>query len=273
MSDLRSCIPNLTKRALIGMVHVQALPGTPHNALSIEAICRQALADADVLAGAGFDALLIENMHDLPYLMTEVGPEVTASMTAVGCAIRKAIDLPLGVQILAGANRQALAVAQACGACFVRAEGFVFAHVADEGLMALADAGPLLRYRRLIGAEGIAVLADIKKKHSSHALTADLDLAQTAHAAEFFGAGGVIVTGNVTGQPADPTDVAAARQAVDVPVLIGSGITADNLADYWSKADAFIVGSAIKKDGLWSNPPDRARAEHLVQAARQLNAT
>ncbi|MFQ5491742.1 MAG: BtpA/SgcQ family protein, partial [Phycisphaerae bacterium] len=172
--------------------------------------------------------------------------------------------------VLAGANRQALAVAQACGASFIRAEGFVFAHVADEGLMDRADAGPLLRYRRQIGADDIAILADIKKKHSSHALTADLDLAQTAHAAEFFGAGGLVVTGTVTGQPADPTDVASTRNAVRLPVLIGSGITPDNLADYWQQADAFIVGSYIKKEGLWSNPPDRQRAENVVRAARDL---
>src|SRR6185295_17642379 len=110
-------------------------------------------------------------------------------------------SLPLGVQVLAGANKEALAVAHAAGCQFIRAEGFVFAHVADEGLMPEADAGSLLRYRRAIGAEHIAVLADIKKKHSSHAITADVDLAETAKAAEFFGAEGVVVTGTATGEP------------------------------------------------------------------------
>ena len=84
---------------------------------------------------------MIENMHDRPYLRQSVGPEVTATMAAVLDAIRRAVDVPLGVQILAGANREALAVAFAGGASFIRAENFVFAHVADEGLMPDADAG------------------------------------------------------------------------------------------------------------------------------------
>ena len=88
----------------------------------------------------------------------------------------------------------------AVGAAFVRVEGFVFAHVADEGLIE-SDAGALLRYRRAIGAEGVRVFADVKKKHSAHAITADVDLAETAHAAEFFLADGVIVTGAATGEP------------------------------------------------------------------------
>jgi len=90
-------------------------------------------------------------------------------------SIRKTVTapLPLGVQVLAAANREALAVALAVGATFVRVENFVYAHVADEGLMPVADAGPLLRYRRQIGADHVKILADVKKKHSSHALTAE----------------------------------------------------------------------------------------------------
>src|SRR5437879_11621759 len=107
----------------------------------------------------------------------------------------------MGVQVPAAANREALAVALACGADFVRGEGFVFAHVADEGLIE-SSAGDLLRYRRAIGAGEVRVFADIKKKHAAHALTADVDLVETAHAAEFFLADAVIVTGPSTGRPA-----------------------------------------------------------------------
>jgi membrane complex biogenesis BtpA family protein len=158
-------------KALIAMIHVRPLPGTPRWTGPLAAVVEQAVLEARVLTEAGFDGLLIENMHDVPYLKGEVGPEITAAMTAVGVAVRAASPLPLGVQILAAANRAALAVAQACGAQFVRVENFAYAHVADEGLMADAEAGPLLRYRRQIGADGIAIMADVKKKHSSHAIT------------------------------------------------------------------------------------------------------
>src|SRR5439155_20052417 len=145
-----------------------------------------------------------------------VGPEIVAAMTAIGREIRRAVPIPLGVQVLAGANREALAVAQACGGAFVRVEGFVFAHVADEGLSE-SDAAELLRYRRAIGAEGIRVFADIRKKHSAHAITADVSLVEVARAAEFFLADGVIVTGTATGREADPREVNEVSAAVGIP--------------------------------------------------------
>jgi membrane complex biogenesis BtpA family protein len=257
-------------RALIGVVHVQALPGTPEGRLSVEEIARTAVEEAQVYQAAGFGGLMIENMHDRPYMKGTVGPEVVAAMATVGREVRRALPLPLGVQVLAGANREALWVAHACGARFVRVEGFVFAHVADEGVMQ-ASAGDLLRYRRAIGAEGICVFADVKKKHSSHAMTADVDLVETAHAAEFFKADGVIVTGTSTGRAADPEEVAAVGRALRIPTLVGSGITPDNLRHY-ATADAFIVGTAAKRDGNWENPPDPERARALVEAFEKLPA-
>jgi uncharacterized protein len=255
------------RRALIGTIHLQALPGTPGSALQLDAITARAVDDARTYREAGFDALLIENTHDRPYLKVHVGPEIVAAVTVIGAAVRAAVDLPLGIQILAGANGSALAAAHACGASFVRVEGFVFAHVADEGLIE-SSAGPLLRYRRAIGADAVRVFADVKKKHSAHAITADVDIVETAKAAEFFKADGVIVSGISTGQPADPEEVRAVAAAVGTPTLIGSGITAANVGAY-RDADALIVGSWIKADGLWSNPIDAARTRELVRTFRQ----
>ncbi len=259
-----------SERALVGMIHVGALPGTPRASQSIEAIVDAAIAEAQVYRGAWFHAVAIENMHDRPYLPREVGPEVVAAMAVVAREVRRAVELPLGVQLLAGANRAALAVALSAGAAFVRVEGFVFAHVADEGPMA-SDAGALLRYRRAIGADGIRVFADIKKKHSSHAVTADVDIVETARAAEFFLADGVVVTGTATGQAADAAEVRAVAGAIGVPVLVGSGVSAENIAAY-ADADAFIVGSSVKQGGLWSNPIDAARVEALRRAFDTLPA-
>lgn len=259
-------------RTVIGMIHVAALPGAPASAQPMDEIVATAVAEARLYAECGLNAIAIENMHDRPYLRGAVGPEVIACMTAVGCAIRQAVSLKLGVQILAAANQGALAVAQACGASFVRVENFVFAHIADEGFMPQAEAGPLLRYRRQIGASAVQIMADIKKKHASHALTADVDLAETARAAEFFGADGLIVTGTATGRPVELDDLRQVRQAVQLPVWIGSGATPAGLPDLWEYADGFIVGSHFKRDGLWSNPIDRRRVEEFMAVARRLQA-
>jgi membrane complex biogenesis BtpA family protein len=253
-------------KALIGMVHVAALPGTPRHALPMKQIVKQAADEAKLLVDAGFDSIIIENMHDSPYLLREVGPEIVASMTMIACAVRGAVKVPLGVQILAGANRASLATAHAADADFIRAEGFVFASVADEGILHEADAGPLLRYRRMIGAEHIKILSDIKKKHSSHAITADLDISQTAKSAEFFGADGVIVTGIATGQAIKINDLGTARVATTLPLIVGSGATPESVKDLFAYADALIVGSWYKQDGMWFNAPDRKRVKEMVKA-------
>ncbi|RME92993.1 MAG: BtpA family membrane complex biogenesis protein, partial [Bacteroidetes bacterium] len=218
-------------KALIAMIHVPALPGTPAYAGSMQAVLRQVRTEARLLAEAGVDGLLLENMHDTPYLAREVGPEIVSGMTAAALAVKaEASGLPCGIQILAGANKAALAVALAADLQFIRAEGFVFGHLADEGWMN-SDAGHLLRYRRQIGAQHIAVWTDIKKKHSSHALTADVSLVDTAHAAEFFRTDGLILTGKATGQAADAAELQAVRRACPhLPILIGSGVTPEQMS-------------------------------------------
>lgn len=259
-------------KALIGMVHVAALPGTPKHALPVREIAQRAADEAKLLADAGFDALIVENMHDVPYLRRAVGPEIVAAMTEIACRVRQAIDVPIGVQILAGANKEALAVAHAAEAQFIRAEGFIFASVADEGLIADADAGPLLRYRKMIGADNVRILADVKKKHSAHALTADVDVGEMAKAAEFFGADGVIVTGLATGQHIRIDDLGTARVATGLPLVVGSGVTPESVECLFAYADALIVGSWYKRDGLWSNPPDKHRAKELVKAVQSVRS-
>jgi len=181
---------NLNK-TIIGMIHVQALPGTPNHKMSLSEI-------------------------------------------------------------------SALAVAKAADLDFIRAEGFVFGHLADEGYID-SCAGELMRYRKMIEADKVKVFTDIKKKHSSHAITSDVDIVETAHAAEFFLSDGLIVTGSSTGKAVDLRELDALKDSVSKPVLIGSGITVDNITDYWDYANAFIIGSHFKENGFWVNPISNER--------------
>lgn len=253
---------------IIGMIHVRALPGTPLNRLTISDIKEEACREAEIYYNAGLDGLIIENMHDIPYTL-DVGPEVCACMTAVCTAVRGLYpSWPLGVQILSAANHSALAVALASGLDFIRAEGFVFSHVADEGLLN-ACAGELLRYRKRIGAEHVQIFTDIKKKHSAHALTADVSIAETAQAAEFFLSDGVVVTGSATGAKADPQELREVSQSVRIPVLIGSGVTDDNV-EHYLQASAMIIGSHFKKGGYWANGVDAERVKRFMGKMHKL---
>jgi uncharacterized protein len=256
-------------KPVIAMIHVQALPGTPAYHGKSNEIIEAALQEAFLYKKAGVDILMIENMHDRPYLKRRVGPEVTAMMTVIGQAVKSETSLPCGVQILAGANEEALAVAKAANLDFVRAEGFVFAHVGDEGFFE-SDAASLLRYRKMIDAEDILVFTDIKKKHSAHAITSDVSLAETAEAAAFFLSDGVIITGSSTGKAADLAELKSMKKVVDLPVLVGSGITIENIDKYIHLSDALIVGSYFKKDGQWSNPVDFERVMKFMEKIKSL---
>ncbi|XP_032892350.1 uncharacterized protein F13E9.13, mitochondrial-like [Amblyraja radiata] len=254
--------------AVLGMVHLRALPGAPRHSLSVPQIVEKACEEAAVYMEADIDGLIVENMHDIPY-SPRVGPEVTAIMTAICVAVRQSYpSLPLGVQMLSAANQQAMAVALATDADFIRAEGFVFSQISDEGFLD-ACASDLLRYRKQIGAENIQIFADIKKKHSSHALTADVSIAETGRAAEFFLADGVIVTGIATGQETDPAQLKEVKEALKIPVLVGSGVSYENMEQYMA-ADGFIIGSHFKKAGYWANELDTERIKKFMSKIHQL---
>ena len=246
------------------MIHVGALPGTPASRSPVREIVQQAVAEARLYRDGGVHGIGIENMHDVPYLRGSVGPEITSAMTAIALAVKDASGLPCGIQILAGANHEALAVAHAAELEFVRVEAFAFAHVADEGIIE-SSAASLLRYRRAIGADRVQIWADVKKKHSAHAITADVGIGETAAAVEFMRADAVIVTGPVTGQQPSDADIADVRQHCRGPIYLGSGVSADNLGSYYPLADGFIVGSYFKRYGRWAESVDPRRVERFMQ--------
>ncbi len=234
------------------MIHLKALPGTPKYSGNVTEIIKTAVAEAEIYKINGIDGLAIENMHDTPYLKNEVDHEISSLMAIIGYEIKKRTRLPCGIQILSSANKAALAAAKSAGLDFIRAEGFVFGHLADEGYID-SCAGELLRYRKKIDAENIAIFTDIKKKHSSHAISADVDIVETAKAAEFFLSDGLVVTGIATGKSADLNEILAIKEKCKTPVIVGSGITIDNIEEYLSVCDAMIVGSYFKENGYWAN--------------------
>uniref|UniRef100_A0A8C7DFW8 Zgc:162297 n=2 Tax=Oncorhynchus kisutch TaxID=8019 RepID=A0A8C7DFW8_ONCKI len=169
------------------------------------------------------DGLIIENMHDVLYTFS-IGPEACASMTAV-CAAVRGICPSLFRSCL---QQTALDVALASGMDFIRAEGYVFSHVADEGLLN-ACVGDLLRYGKQIKAEHVQIFTDIKKKHSSHVLTSDVSIVETARA--------------------DPVELRDVAESVRLLVLIGSGVTHDNLEQYLDSI-AMTIGSHFKRGSV-----------------------
>ena len=250
--------------SIVGMVHTLPLPGSPKWAGNIHAVIARAVSDAEALVQGGCTSILIENMGDLPYLNGSVYPETLVALTRVVDALQH-ISVPKGLQILAGANTQALALATIGDLDFIRVEGFAYGHVADEGWMD-ACAGPLLRQRATLSSV-VQIWADVQKKHAAHALTSDLTLGELAHGAVFCGADVCIITGRKTGDETSASHVRAAKDA-GRPVAVGSGVTPENAGELAQIADALIVGSWFKVDGDWRNPVDKARVQTLIRATK-----
>jgi len=263
-------IKKLFRGSVIGMVHLWPLPGVPGHP-GMNRLVEEALKDTEALIAGGVDALLIENMHDFPCVREqEMGPEVAAAMTRVAASIRRTFGtkIPVGVQVLFAANRTAVAVAAAADLDFIRAEGWTYGHLSDKGWTE-ATAGTVVRYRKSLGADEVLVLADIKKKHASHAVTADVPIADVAANMELQRADAVVVTGSTTGKAPSIREIRMVNKATRLPIVIGSGMTARNVGPFAGLCQAVIVGSSIKRLGEWHRPVDSDRVRRFVEAYRE----
>ncbi len=234
-------------KPIIGMVHSLPLPGSPRFKYhTLDEVYRFGIEEAKRLQEGGVDGLLLENAGDVPFVKPEdIGHETVAAMSVLGRLVRQETGLPLGIITVANAAIPAIAIAQACGADFVRINQWANAYIANEGLIEGA-AGRAARYRAWIGADHIKIFADVHVKHGSHAIVADRPIPEQAKDAEFFGADVLIATGFRSGDATSVEEVSSIRQHVSLPVIIGSGLTTANCDTLLSVADGAIIGSAIK---------------------------
>src|SRR5215467_11212743 len=251
-------------KAVIGMVHLRALPGSPAWAGSMDAVVQAALEDAHALVDGGVDALLVENFGDVPFSAGRVDAATVAAMCITIGEIRRVAARPFGVNVLRSDALSALAVAAATGARFVRVNVHVGAVVTDQGLIE-SGAHDSLRYRRLLGLD-IKIVADVQAKHGVPLVPIPLEHEARDCVARGL-ADALVVTGVATGEPTALADLKRVRGAAPhVPLLVGSGATAETAAELLSMADGLIVGTALKRDGVLANPVDPRRVRRLVEA-------
>lgn len=260
--------------AVIGVVHSRPLPGSPvYDGEPMEDIIAFALAEAERYRAGGVDGLIVENHGDIPFVKPErLGPETAACMAVMTRAVRQASALPVGVNVLANGALVALAVAKAAGASFVRVNQWANAYVANEGIIE-GPAGEALRYRSWLHARGVAIFADVHVKHGAHAIAADRSVTEMARDAEFFDADVAIATGQRTGDAASMDELRAIAGGTSLPVLVGSGVDADNVGDILAVADGVIVASSLKVDGVWWKPVDPDRVAAFMAAVQRARAT
>lgn len=248
------------------MVHLLPLLGA-HRPAAMEAVIAAARRDAGRLAEAGFDALIVENYGDAPFLPGAVEPVTVAALARVMSAVRDEVgELALGVNVLRNDARSALGLAAACGLQAIRVNVHAGARVTDQGVLE-GRAWETLRLRSAWGADDVAIWADIRVKHSAPLGGARPAAEEVAEAVERGGADAVIVTGPGTGLPVDPVELEAVCRASEAPVLVGSGVSVESVGAILAHAAGAIVGTATKEGGVTTAPVDLARARAIVAAA------
>jgi len=259
------------KIPLIGNLHLPPLVGTPrYRGESMTAIVDRALRDADAFMNGGMDGIIIENHGDIPFLKpNEIGPEIIAAMSAIATRVVGAVDVPVGINLLANAAIGGLAIAKASGARFIRVNQWVNAYIANEGLVE-GESARALRYRKQIEAEDVAIFADVHVKHGSHAIVGDRPVSEQASDVEFYDADVTIASGNRTGDAVPEEEIRSIRSGTGLPVIAGSGITVANAATILPLLDGAIVGSSLKVGGVWWNCVELERVAALVAAVKPL---
>ncbi|MGB5656361.1 MAG: BtpA/SgcQ family protein [Acidimicrobiia bacterium] len=245
------------------MVHLEPLPGAPGFGGSMSAVLERAHADARSLVEAGYDGIMVENFGDAPFFADDA-PKVSIAAMALAVAEVASAGVPTGVNVLRNDALGALAVAAATEASFIRVNVLSGMMYTDQGPI-VGQAADIARTRRAL-CPGVAIMADVFVKHATP--PAGLSLVDaTNDLVERAGADAVVVSGAGTGSPTDLNDLRSVAEHSHLPVYVGSGATADTIAEILSIGNGAIVGSATKIDGIATNPVDPERAAAIVSAA------
>jgi hypothetical protein len=257
---------NKHPKLLIGVVHLWPLPGSPRWRGDVESLVEFAVNDARAYERGGAHAIFVENFGDVPFTKGTVAPETLAAMTAAGRAIRQAVRLPIGFNVLRNDACAALALCAICGGTFIRVNVHTGAMLTDQGLIE-GNAYDTLRYRQRI-CSSAQIFADVHVKHAVPLGNWTIEDA-ARDTVERGLADALIVSGAGTGLAADLADVERVRRTCPAAkILLGSGVTLQNVRDFLPNADGFIVGSSLKAAGRLSNPVDPKRVAALVRALR-----
>jgi hypothetical protein len=251
------------RKLLIGVVHLLPLPGSPRGDGRLETVVARAVADARAYERGGADAIIVENFGDVPFTKGPVPPETVASMAVAGRAVHDAVRLPLGFNVLRNDAHAALALCAACGGSFIRVNVHCGAMLTDQGVIE-GRAFDTLRLRRQLCPRA-QILADVNVKHA--APLAPLPIATAARDTLERGlADALILSGAATGVAADLREVEIVREACpSARLLIGSGVTEDNVRRYLLHADGVIVGTSLKRNGRVDQPVDERRVARLAR--------
>ena len=185
-----------------------------------------------------------------------------AALTAATMAVKKAVQIPVGVDAAFNDCEANIAIAAITGASFIRVPVFVDTVIFTDGVI-YPCAKKCMEYRKAMGKEEIKVFADVQVKHA-HMLLSHITVEQSAKEALDNGADGIIVTGTQIGEETPIDLIKRVKNVVKVPVFAGSGVKAENIKEQMQIADGAIIGSSLKEGGVLSNPISYDLAKNVL---------
>lgn len=253
-------------KPVIGMCHLMAMPGDPgfDGRGGMDAIVRHAAEEITALQAGGVNGILISNEFSLPYL-TKTEPITAIAMARIIGELRSVLEVPFGVNVLWDGTAS-VDLAVATGARFVR-EIFSGVYASDFGLWN-TNVGALARHRAAVGGQDVRLLFNIVPEAAAYLGGRSLvDIARST----VFNArpDGLCVSGLTAGASTDVSDLQTVKQAAgDTPVVVNTGVRAENVASLLQIADAAIIGTFFKRDGKFENQADASRVAELMAQAR-----
>jgi membrane complex biogenesis BtpA family protein len=255
------------EKPLIGMIHMPALPGAPNSSKSMKELTEFALSEADKLEGAGLDACIVENVGDTPLFKENLPPFSTAAMALVTRKVVEHAKMKVGVNMLRNACEEALSVAHVAGAQFIRCNVLIGAYATDQGIIE-GCAAKVARLKRELGSK-VLVFGDVHVKHAYPIFNVEIQYA-AQDLAERGGADAVIVSGARSPVPPSFDRVKKVKDAIDKPVLIGSGISLANIRKFYDRSDGIIIGEPdFKVGGVWGGASDAKAYGRAVKLCRR----
>ena len=256
------------KKPIIGMVHLRPLPGSPlydKKNINIQQMIQIAVNEARLLEQGGVDGLQIENIWDYPYVKGQnIGYETVAAMTAAAICVKQSVKIPIGINCHLNGAEQALAIAVAAQARWIRVFEWVNAYVSHAGILEGVGAEVSRKRTALDARDDVMFLCDVNVKHGSHFMISDRSFAEQANDAVTEGAEALIVTGFETGIAPTPDKVKEFSDSVNVPVFLGSGTTEENVEELLRYSDGAIVGSYFKENNDWKKPVSLERTKRFM---------
>lgn len=234
-------------KPVIGMLHLDALPGDPRfdKDITLDEIIYHAKEDLVSLIDGGVDAILISNEFSFPY-QRKMDYITIACMARIIGELKNELTIPFGVDAISD-GLATLELACGVGANFCRGT-FSGTYVGDGGFYD-NDISNILRRRSELNCQNLKMLYFVNPESDVNLDTREVQ--KIAKSLVFkTGAEGLCVSASSAGESVSTLLIKNIKDTVPNTVVIANtGCNPDTIKDIFKYADMAIVGTYFKLKG------------------------